>query len=326
MQITMLRIVANFIWLLSILLAIRPYPAQAQTRKPTPPRTDPFQVKSVWVNETITLSVVERKGEKFRAKLSVGDSVERDISGTVKDGKVTWLAKDVKTIKGDQGGDNYGTIQGDRIDFEARHSNGKTTAFTLRRSTGRTTKPEGPAFLIKLQAAERPTEQIRQVRKALDRLDRAIKADPSSPFEVTVKVLQKQKTFSSPKAARKGVETMLLAAADEVCRQYGVTIITSEVSVFREGSYWQTKAPKHDDVLVFGLDLIRFLSGFSVQAIRRSGLKHVVLCEDATLNGRAAPGAGTGGANASQDTILFNVKGAAEGERQRPVPRVVSCV
>jgi hypothetical protein len=100
---------------------------------------DPFADNSMWINEEMkaTLTVVERKGESFRAKFVIGETIDRDISGTVKDPKVTWLATDVRAVKGGRGGDNTGTISGDRIDFEFRNANGMARAYTLRLNRGR---------------------------------------------------------------------------------------------------------------------------------------------------------------------------------------------
>lgn len=93
-----------------------------------------FQVNSVWVSDAPkrTLTVLERKGDKFRAKFSIG-AVEREISGTVNDGKVAWLAKDVRAAAAaGPGGDNEGTIRGDTIDFVWRDIRGGSGKFTLR--------------------------------------------------------------------------------------------------------------------------------------------------------------------------------------------------
>ncbi len=109
--------------------------------EPKPPAApaDPFAEKSVWVNTgTIrqVLTVIERKGENFRARFEVGTAIDREVSGQVKGGKVSWLAKDVKAATGLPGGDNAGTLvrdkEGDRIDF-AWQQGTASGAFTLRR-------------------------------------------------------------------------------------------------------------------------------------------------------------------------------------------------
>ena len=60
----------------------------------------------------------------------------REVSGTIKDGKVSWLAKDVRALDGGAGGDNRGTIgtdeQGDKIDFVWGPGNVVKGTFTLR--------------------------------------------------------------------------------------------------------------------------------------------------------------------------------------------------
>jgi hypothetical protein len=103
--------------------------------------SDPFLPKSVWMNEANNhiLTVVERKGESFRALFQVGRNIERDVTGTINAGKVSWFAKDVRTIKGHAGGDNHGTLAldkvGYRIDFVWRDESGGTGNFTLRLAT-----------------------------------------------------------------------------------------------------------------------------------------------------------------------------------------------
>jgi hypothetical protein len=117
--------------------ASAPKPASA---KPV----DPFRTKSVWVNDAqkMRLTVLERKGETFRARFAIGDSLDREVSGTVKDDKVSWLATDVRAVKGGAGGDNQATItsdkDGDLLDFTWRvQSSGATGAFVLRLKTAK---------------------------------------------------------------------------------------------------------------------------------------------------------------------------------------------
>jgi internalin A len=100
---------------------------------------DPFQPKSIWVGNKkpkLVLTVTERKGASFRAKFVVGPGITRMISGTVKDGKVDWFAKDVIAIKGRVGDDNHGTIAsddlGDKIDFVWGQGSEIKGQFTLR--------------------------------------------------------------------------------------------------------------------------------------------------------------------------------------------------
>jgi hypothetical protein len=104
---------------------------------------DPFMVKSVWVNDNFqsVLTVTERKGEKFTATFVLGDKMERVVTGSIKDGKISWLSKDVRAVRGNAGGDNHGTLGrdkiGDKIDFVWRQDNGANGTFTLRLSKGK---------------------------------------------------------------------------------------------------------------------------------------------------------------------------------------------
>jgi len=99
---------------------------------PTPP--GPFQVRSVWVsdNPAMSLTVTERRGGTFRARFLIGEKIDRDVIGTIKDNKLTWLGKDAKALKGTPGNDNYGTITNDQIDFVWRNDTGGSGTFTLR--------------------------------------------------------------------------------------------------------------------------------------------------------------------------------------------------
>ena len=111
---------------------------------PTPPApADPFQTSSVWVNNgmKMTLTVTERNGETFRAHFEDTIDIEREVTGTVKDGKLSWLAKDVRATKGGPGHDNQATITRDAdgylLDF-TYGPNGRTIgAFVLRLKTSK---------------------------------------------------------------------------------------------------------------------------------------------------------------------------------------------
>jgi transglutaminase-like putative cysteine protease len=120
--------------------------AIAQKGVPAPTR-DPFQPNSVWMSDDFKrkLTVLDRQAETFRARFEVGDNIEREITGTIKDGKVSWLAKNVRAIKGGPGSDNNGTISGDRIDLEYRNAKGITDTFTLRRREAAASKSDAPA-------------------------------------------------------------------------------------------------------------------------------------------------------------------------------------
>jgi hypothetical protein len=106
-----------------------------------PSKTKLFKEKSVWKGENMTLTVLKCNGETFQARFELGDNITREIKGTIKDGKVSWLAKDVRAVKGNAGGDNSGTIEtdkiGNKIDFVWHGDNGDSGTFTLRQSKGK---------------------------------------------------------------------------------------------------------------------------------------------------------------------------------------------
>ena len=68
--------------------------------------------------------------------------IEREVTGTINNGSLCWLDKDVRIIRAQQtggtGGDHYGTVRsdksGDKIDFVWRHPSGASGTFTLRLS------------------------------------------------------------------------------------------------------------------------------------------------------------------------------------------------
>jgi predicted Zn finger-like uncharacterized protein len=118
----------------------------APTPKPPVSGTpaDPFQEKSVWVNTDgvgKTLTVMERKDDTFQAQFVVGGGIVREVTGTVKDGKLSWLAKDVRATKGGAGQDNQATItrdkDGDLLDFTYSDKGRVIGAFVLRLKTGK---------------------------------------------------------------------------------------------------------------------------------------------------------------------------------------------
>ena len=102
---------------------------------------DSFQEKSIWASaasevEQLVLTVIERKGDTFKARLVGKDYCDRNVSGTIKDGKLVWLAKDVVAVKGNPGLDNYGTLaideKGVRIDFVHKAGDEVKGTFTVR--------------------------------------------------------------------------------------------------------------------------------------------------------------------------------------------------
>ncbi len=80
--------------------------------------------------QKVTFTILERSGESFKARFEVDNSPNsvREIQGTIKGRKLTWLAKNVKPVKGssgivpggvasnsNQGLDSSGTINGNRM-------------------------------------------------------------------------------------------------------------------------------------------------------------------------------------------------------------------
>jgi serine/threonine protein kinase len=110
---------------------------------PTARADDPFQPKSVWVNreQNKALTVLERKGETFQARFVIGNNIDRIVSGTVKDGKVSWFSKDVRAVKGKVGDDNQGTFRsdnnGDWLDFTWASQGNVLGTFVLHRETNK---------------------------------------------------------------------------------------------------------------------------------------------------------------------------------------------
>ncbi|MEX0728310.1 MAG: alpha-L-arabinofuranosidase C-terminal domain-containing protein [Planctomycetaceae bacterium] len=109
---------------------------EATTKEPPKAKSRPadaFRAKSVWIGDSPkqTLTVLERHGDTFRASFT-SEVFDREVTGTIKNGELSWLAKDVRALKGRAGGDNYGTINGDTIDFMWRDGNGGSGSFSLR--------------------------------------------------------------------------------------------------------------------------------------------------------------------------------------------------
>lgn len=100
---------------------------------------DPFAVYSVWSGDhdgqRRVLTVTGRLGESFTATFLVGDRIEREVQGRVRDGRVSWLAKDVRAVRGGVGVDNSGTIRvspsADTIELNWADKDGKTSTYTL---------------------------------------------------------------------------------------------------------------------------------------------------------------------------------------------------
>jgi uncharacterized membrane protein YgcG len=99
------------------------------------PLADAIQPGAILAAEGRTLTIVERSGDTFKARFETGlGKYVRDVSGTIKEGKLSWLARDVHGVKGGDGGDNIGTIQGDEVHFVWHQSGHRTPSgtFTLR--------------------------------------------------------------------------------------------------------------------------------------------------------------------------------------------------
>ena len=59
-------------------------------------------------------TILERQGEQFKSRYE-GDNRVQEVNGTIKDGRLHWLSRDVKVIAGRPGHDNEGEIKGDEI-------------------------------------------------------------------------------------------------------------------------------------------------------------------------------------------------------------------
>ncbi len=91
--------------------------------------TDVLQPGTVWIGEhvriqrdtreafAVTFRVLQRDGETFKARFEGSNNV-REVRGSVKNGEIRWLAKDVTVIKGHKGHDHSGTIRGEEISLK----------------------------------------------------------------------------------------------------------------------------------------------------------------------------------------------------------------
>ena len=91
---------------------------------------DLFQPGTVWSQGGKKLTVLDRRGDTFRARFEQPNIV-REFSGTATNGEVIWLAKDVHAIRGGAGGDNHGTVHGTTIDFVYNDQTGHLKSFSL---------------------------------------------------------------------------------------------------------------------------------------------------------------------------------------------------
>jgi hypothetical protein len=117
--------------------SVQTSPHGSTTDKPRlPPKkvaSDLAQAGTVWVDDAgdRSLEIVTRSGESFQGKfITRSGKLERNVAGTIKDGNISWLARDVQAVKGGAGGDKHATIDGDAIHFPQQgRSSG---AFTLK--------------------------------------------------------------------------------------------------------------------------------------------------------------------------------------------------
>ncbi|QDV68117.1 Serine/threonine-protein kinase PknE [Rosistilla carotiformis] len=104
---------------------------------------DLFSPGGSWINVdeslTTSLTILSRNGESFRALVSAGQGLRREVHGKIAGNEISWLAKDVHVIVGKAGGDNTGTISqdgaGPRIDFRWSGPGAASGTFTLRPDT-----------------------------------------------------------------------------------------------------------------------------------------------------------------------------------------------
>lgn len=99
---------------------------------------DAVQPGAVWRDEPgrRTLMILDRQGETFRGRFQLGENIVREMTGTAKGSRIFWLSKDVKAVKGKPGGDNYGSIRGDKIMFEWHDADGQSGEYELIRVEG----------------------------------------------------------------------------------------------------------------------------------------------------------------------------------------------
>lgn len=111
-------------------------PPGTETTPMPPPADDLFQVKSVWISDKPmrVFTVTERKGEKFTATFTIGEKNERVVTGTIVNGKISWLAKDVRAVRGAVGPDTHGTLVGNKIELTWQNAKGGSVTATFRLS------------------------------------------------------------------------------------------------------------------------------------------------------------------------------------------------
>jgi len=98
--------------------------------------TDAIQPGAVWQDdEGRSLTILERNGGTYRGRFTKGSLFDREVTGPVSGDKISWFARDVHPAKGGVGGDNFGTIKGNSIQFKFTGANGKISpiGYTLTR-------------------------------------------------------------------------------------------------------------------------------------------------------------------------------------------------
>src|SRR6185437_3370627 len=63
-------------------------------------QADPIQVGTVWTGGPAKLTILERNGDRMRARFNANARITRMVSGYVRDGKIWWLSKDVVIVTG----------------------------------------------------------------------------------------------------------------------------------------------------------------------------------------------------------------------------------
>ena len=87
---------------------------------------DVIRAGSVWTDDAgHSLIILERNNTTYRARFTKNNQFIREVTGPITGDKISWLAKDVNPIKGGPGGDNFGTIKGNQIDFKFTGNDGK---------------------------------------------------------------------------------------------------------------------------------------------------------------------------------------------------------
>jgi serine/threonine protein kinase len=175
------------------------------------------------------------------------------------------------------------------------------------------TDADAPDFRLTLRIPGRPEQEFLSVRAALEALDAlSDQLGPGHVCESTITIRDKERKFTTLGESRRGVKSMLLTALNDTGRKYGVAIIASVVQATIHGVHCQTKPPAEDDLLVFGLETVRFLEEFPPSVIQRAGLKRIVVCEKALFDGKESfEGGGT-----LNDTLVLFINDVPDNLRQ----------